>query len=227
MTTWSRWLLAGSLGVLLTCGPYFYYRYQYTDGKRLRIVEPGVLYRSGQLSGDGFTEAVLRYGIRTIVNAQDEWPDPEVPNNLFSRQALKESELCRQLGVRYIHLPPDLIQRTRIPAERPQAIGQFLAIMDDPANHPVLLHCRAGLHRTGCLVSVFRMEYQGRTPLETVREMKAHGFGDFSCTSANDYIIQYVLTFQPGLRPPGYRYPEAAFRRDRPPAAALGAGDHE
>jgi len=226
MTTWSRWLLAGSLGALLTVGTFCYFRYVYTDNKRLRIVEPGVLYRSGQLSADGFTEAVLRHGIRTIVNAQDEWPDPDVEKNWLCPQTIKESELCRQLGVRYIHLSPDLISRKCIPADRPQAIGQFLAIMDDPANYPVLLHCRAGLHRTGCLVSVYRMEYQGRTPLEAVREMKAHGFGDFFCTSANDYVTQYVLTYQPGLRPPGYTYPEAAPRRDRQPVT-LGAGDQE
>src|SRR5262249_50795539 len=126
----------------------------------------------------------------------------------------------------YIHLAPDLVYRNRIPAERPKAIDQFLAIMDDPANYPVLLHCRAGLHRTGCLVSVYRMEYQDRTPSEAVREMKAQGFGDFFCTAANDYVKQYVLTYQPGLRPPGYQYPDAASRR-RPPAVTGAAGDHE
>ncbi|MBL8797589.1 MAG: dual specificity protein phosphatase family protein [Planctomycetia bacterium] len=223
MTTWSRWLLAGSLVALVTAGTFCYFRYCYTDGKRLRVVEPGVLYRSGQLSADGFTDAILRYNIRTIVNAMDEWPDPDLEKNWLSAQTMKESELCRQLGVRYIHLSPDLISRQRVPTERPKAINQFLAIMDDPTNYPVLLHCRAGLHRTGCLVAVYRMEYQGFTPPEAVREMKAHGFGDFFCTSANDYVQQYVLTFQAGLRPPGYQFPDAVSHRPTPTPA----GSHE
>ena len=72
--------------------------------------------------------------------------------------------------------------------------------MDDPANHPVLLHCRAGLHRTGVLAAVYRMEYQGWTPAQAIDELKAYGFGEFPCSSANDYITQYVLTFRRGVR---------------------------
>ena len=59
-----------------------------------------------------------------------------------------ESELCRQLGVRYVFLGPDLVSRKRVPYDRPPAIDRFLTLMDDPETYPVLLHCRAGLHRT-------------------------------------------------------------------------------
>jgi protein tyrosine/serine phosphatase len=200
MATWTRWVLGLGLAVLLTVVPFVYYRYSYTDMKRLRVVQPGVLYRSGQLSVDGFTRAVLRYRIRTIVNAQDEWPDPDVVGNWFNTGTIKESELCRQLGVNYVHLAPDLISRRRVPRDRPGAVDRFLEIMDDPANHPVLLHCRAGLHRTGVLAAVYRMEYQGWGQLQAIEEMKEHGFGAFFCTTANDYVTQYVLTFRPGVR---------------------------
>ena len=199
MATAMRWVLGAAMAAVLTVVPTVYYRSVYTDMKRLRVVSPA-LYRSGQLSADGFTSAVLRYGIRTIINAQDEVLDPDVPGNWFNTHTLKESELCRQLGVRYVHLAPGLISRRRIPGARPDAIEQFLELMDDPANHPVLLHCRAGLHRTGVLCAVYRMEYEGYTQLEAVTEMKEQGFGQFFCTSANDYVTQYVLTFRPGVR---------------------------
>src|SRR5205085_4379880 len=110
------------------------------DMKRLRVVEPGRLYRSGQLSVDGFTSAVLRLGIRTVINAQDELADPDVAGNWFNARTVPESELCRQLGVRYVHIPPDLVTRRTVPGARPAAIERFLEIMDDPANHPVLIH---------------------------------------------------------------------------------------
>jgi protein tyrosine/serine phosphatase len=163
-------------------------------------VQPGVLYRSGQLSADGFTAAVLRLGIRTVVNAQDDVPDPDVIANWLDRQTIKESELCRQLGVHYIQLAPDLISRRQVPQQRPAAIDRFLEIMDDPVNYPVLLHCRAGLHRTGVLCAVFRMEYQDWGRLEAMDELKEQGFGRTFCTSANDYITQYVLSYRPRLR---------------------------
>jgi protein tyrosine phosphatase (PTP) superfamily phosphohydrolase (DUF442 family) len=199
MANLARWLLGTALLLMLTVAPFVYYRSQYTDGKRLRIVEPDVLYRCGQLSVDGFTHAVLRYKIRTIINVQEDFPDPDLIENWFSPRPIKESELCRQLGVRYIHLPPDLISRRRLPPDRPEAIDRFLEIMDDPANHPVLIHCRAGLHRTGAFCAIYRMEYQGWTDTDAVEEMKDHGFGIF-CNAANDNVKQYVLTYRPGLR---------------------------
>ena len=217
MTTAMRWALGLTMATVLSVVPFVYYRSVYMDTKRLRVVAEGKLYRSGQLSMDGFIRAIDRYGIRTIINAQDELPDPDVPGNWFDSRTIKESKLCEELGVRYVHLPPGLISRRRVPGARPAAIDQFLEIMDDPANHPVLLHCRAGLHRTGVLAAVFRMEYEqpfgwGQvealedepphrwTQQEAMAELKEHGFGQFFCTTANDYIVQYVLTYRPGVR---------------------------
>jgi protein tyrosine/serine phosphatase len=76
-------------------------------------------------------------------------------------------------------------------------IDQFLALMDDPSNHPVLLHCKAGLHRTGVLTAVYRMEYDGWDSAAALAELKANGFGDINATAANDYIQQYILNYRP------------------------------
>ncbi|HZT79415.1 MAG TPA: dual specificity protein phosphatase family protein [Gemmataceae bacterium] len=194
------WLLAAGIVGLIAVLPIVHYRAAYAEGKRLREVTPGLVYRSGQMTADGFADAVRRYGIRTVINLQDEYPDPDVQLAFLSRQTVKESDLCAGLGVRYVFLPPDLISRRRVPRERPEAIDRFLAIMDDPDAYPVLIHCKAGLHRTGCLVAVYRMEYEGWTPAEALHEMKAHGFGEWVCDSANDYITQYVLSYRRGVR---------------------------
>ena len=63
---------------MLTVVPFVYYRCDYTHSKRLREVDPGKVYRSGQLTVDGFIEAVRRYHIQTIINLQDEYPDPDI-----------------------------------------------------------------------------------------------------------------------------------------------------
>jgi protein tyrosine/serine phosphatase len=203
MPGWTRWTLGLLLAAFVVGVPAFYHRWDYNYAKRLRVVTPGRVYRSGQLTADGFADAVTRNRIRTVINLQDEYPDPDVHRTFFSRDTVKESELCRRLGVRYVHLPPDLIARRRVPAERPAAIDRFLAVLDDPDAYPVLIHCKAGLHRTGVMVAVYRMEYEGYSPQEAVREVKANGFGRAACTSANDYIMQYILTYRPGLRGAG------------------------
>jgi protein tyrosine/serine phosphatase len=195
-----RWTLALAIAGLVLVGPLVLYRFDYVENKRLRVVAPGKLYRSGQMTEAGFRAAVERYGLRVIINLQDEYPDPDIDRDYLGTSSIKESELCRRLGVRYLWVPPELISRRARPPQRPPAIDRFLEIMDDPRNHPVLLHCRAGLHRTGVMVEVYRQEYEGSSPREAIRDLKDNGFGEWPCSAANDYITQYILNYHPGLR---------------------------
>src|SRR5262249_52791457 len=158
-------------------GVYVYFRASYSHHKRLRAVEPGRFYRCGQNTADGFSDIVLRKHIRTIINVQDDYPDPDLPLHFFTRETIKESELCRRLGLSYGWPARDLQPRRTPGGPRPHAIDEFLAVMDDPQAYPVLLHCKAGLHRTGVLAAVWRIEYQGWSSSAAYRELRAHGFG--------------------------------------------------
>ncbi|MHB1422222.1 MAG: tyrosine-protein phosphatase [Gemmataceae bacterium] len=202
MASMTRWLAAAALAVVLVVAPIVYFRFVYDTRKRLRVVEPGRLYRSGQMTAEGFADAVERYRLRTIINVQDEYPDPDIDLSFWDRRTIKESELCRGLGVRYVHLMPTLLPRHLIPQQRPPAIDQLLSILDEASNYPVLIHCHAGLHRTGILTAIYRMEYQDWTPEKAFLDMKTQGFGSWVCTSANDYVKQYVLTYRKGVRNP-------------------------
>src|SRR5262249_12958390 len=133
---------AGLFLAAFSAGTYVYFRSTYSHNKRLRVVVPGRFYRSGQLTADGFTEAVERFGIRTIINVQDDVPDPDLWTSYFDRTPLEESELCRRLGVRYVWLAPDLVGRDEL-NPRPKAIDEFLALMDDESTYPALIHCKA------------------------------------------------------------------------------------
>jgi hypothetical protein len=195
-----RWSLVATLVGVIVIAPMVYFRYIYDTSKRLRIVDPGRVYRSGQMTADGFADAVKQYHIRTILNVQDEFPDPDLHYSFWNRRTIKESELCRQLGVRYVHLMPTLLPRHLVPAQRPPAIDQMLALLDDETNYPVLIHCHAGLHRTGILTAIYRMEYQDWSTDEAYLDMKGQGFGPWVCTSANDYVTQYVLNYRRGQR---------------------------
>jgi tyrosine-protein phosphatase SIW14 len=210
MPTAVRWVLVAAVVVVVGVVPVVYYRSVYAYAKRLREVDPGRLYRSGQMTAEGFTDAVRRYGIRTIINVQDEYPDPDLDQSFWGTGTIKERALCERLGVRYIHLSPDLVSRRLVEVCRPAVIEEFLAVMDDPASYPVLLHCHAGLHRTGVLAAVYRMEYQGWTPAAAWQEMRAHGFGPWVGTAANDYVAQYVLNYRRGVRRPAGHGPDGS-----------------
>ncbi len=198
-----RWALVTAIIVLVAVLPFVHFRYVYAHGKRLREVEPGRFYRSGQLNADGLRAARDQYALRTVICLRDDDPDPDVDLGFLPGSGtVKESELCRQLDLRFVFIAPDLVSRRQVPGRRPEAIERFLDVMDDPASYPVLIHCNAGLNRTGVLVAVYRMEYQGWSRAEAFRETSDNGFGRSQCTAANDYIKQYILTYKPGLRQP-------------------------
>jgi tyrosine-protein phosphatase SIW14 len=197
-----RGLSVGGIVLLVGVMPVVWYRAVYAHGKRLRLVDPDRgFYRSGEMTAEGFVDAFDRLGIRTVINVQDDFPDPDLNLTFFNRNTVRESELCARHGVRYVALAPDLIPRRTVGPHHPEVIDQFLSILDDERNFPVLIHCKAGLHRTGVLCAVYRMEYQGWSSDAAYAELKAHGFGDWVCTSANDYVEQYVLAYR--RRPAG------------------------
>ncbi len=195
-----RWALVTVVVAIVAVAPVVYFRSLYAYAKRLRVIDPGRVYRSGQMTAEGLADAVRRYGIRTVVNVQDEFPDPDLDVTFWTLQTVKEKAFCETLGVRYVHLMPDLVAKGAVPPLRPTVIEPFLALCDNPDNYPVLIHCHAGLHRTGVLAAVYRMEYQGWTPLQAWQEMRAEGFGPWVGSAANEYVRQYVLTYQRGQR---------------------------
>jgi tyrosine-protein phosphatase SIW14 len=204
-----RWSAPAVVAIMcaLAAWSFVYFRATYNHGKRLRVVEAGRVYRCGLLTEAGFAEAVRQHGIRTVVNLQDDFPDPDLWHSYLDRGTVKESEMCRRLGVRYVWIAPDLVPPALADRQRPVAVDQFLEVMDQPESYPVLIHCKAGLHRTGLMAAVYRMEYQGWSHADAHRELKAHGFGEAASTRANNYVDQYLFRYRP---------------RDRRPAVALG-----
>lgn len=178
--------LIGLLALATVALPIGYYRYEYTKVKRVRVVTDGKIYRCGQLTTAGFTETIKRYGIKTIMNLQDEDPDPSLG------KGLTESEFCKQMGVRYVYIPPALV-----PEGEPDTIEKFLAVCDDLNSYPILLHCKAGLHRTGTMAAFYRVEYEGWTPQAAMRELMTNGFSLKQCQVKNPYIKNYLVDYVP------------------------------
>jgi tyrosine-protein phosphatase SIW14 len=191
----------GAVAAITLAIPVAYYRNSYTHAKRLRVVTPGRFYRSGQLTADGFREAVRRFDLKTVINLQEEDKDPYMPVAWLGRPSVLESDLCRSLGVRYVSLDGgELVPPGAAPGSRPRAIDDFLRVLDDQSAYPVLIHCKAGLHRTGLMTAIYRMEFEDWSTAAAVREMRANGFGDFACTTENVYLVQFVQTYQKGRR---------------------------
>ena len=157
--------------------------------RNIRVVEEGVLYRSAQLSPEGLDRFAREKGIKTIITLRASrvkgGPDPDA----------WEEEFCAARNLKHFRIPPrtwGADETGEVPAE--EAIEAFLAVMDDPKNHPVLVHCFAGIHRTGSMCAIFRMEYQRWPNERAIEEMRHCGFEPL--TREAD-IAEYLRAYQP------------------------------
>jgi protein tyrosine/serine phosphatase len=165
-------VLLGLLVVAVIVGlPAGYASYRSTHFRNLRVVKPGLLYRSGQLSPVGLGRVVNDYGIKTVVTLRDAKAEGEPPPD-----AAEEAQ-CRKLDINHLRLTPRRwwsTPNTPVPADA--NVARFLATMDDPANYPVLVHCFAGIHRTGSYLAIYRMEYDRWDNAAALEELRANGY---------------------------------------------------
>ncbi len=134
--------------------------------RRWAVVDPGLLYRSGQLDSHLVKAVWKSHGIRVVVNLGVDKSNPTTA---------AEIEAAADLGItRYsFWLNGD---GTGDPASYVNAI----AVMVDAHRHglPVNLHCSAGTDRTGGVTAVYRMLVEGWSPAEAWDELVERGWKD-------------------------------------------------
>jgi tyrosine-protein phosphatase SIW14 len=188
MRNLTRFLLAAAIVGFLIAAPIAYKRRLDRDSRNFHVVEPGILYRSGQLPIVRLQQVIASYGIRTVVCLRN--------GNDPVDQTEEDWVKSRALGFfRIPHRPwvPD--QTGKVPAEI--GLQAFRDIMDDPSNYPVLVHCFAGVHRTGTMCAMYRMDYQGWSNAEAMAEMRLLGY---SILDDHEDVHTYLTNYHPNRR---------------------------
>jgi tyrosine-protein phosphatase SIW14 len=154
-------------------GYYGFWRYHL---KRYQEVDEGVFYRVAQPTEFGLRHLVERRGIKTVVSLQlydfrlySGWLDPGDPNGA------KEADYVRALGLRFVQWP--MGEEQCWPWPTPWQLDEFIRLVDDPTNHPIMIHCMGGRHRTGTLSALYRIEYDRWTAERALEEMYSFDFG--------------------------------------------------
>ena len=138
-------------------------------------------YRGAQPTPQGLTD-LAKFGIKTTIDLTDTDGDP------------REQRLAEAAGMKFFKIA----MNTRV-VPTPAQIATFLAIVNDPANQPVYVHCVGGKHRTGVMTAIYRMREEKWTPAKAFQEMKAYKFGaDF----LHPEFKKFVLAFEPILALP-------------------------
>jgi protein tyrosine/serine phosphatase len=127
--------------------------------KNFNVVEPEVLYTSGQPRGMDYTRLLYKYHIATIVNVRCASEHRE--RNWHN----EELSWVKNNGVTYRELPID--KANYLPDKLTQQ--EFLKIMSDKTNLPVFLHDNSGRERVSMLASVWLRKNRGYSVEDTVR----------------------------------------------------------
>jgi len=136
------------------------------------------IYRGAQPKGDGYRQ-LAALGVKTIIDLR---ADSE-------RGARSAAEAA---GLKYINLP---LEDRRYP--QADAAQRFLDLVNDPANGVVYVHCAGGRHRTGAMVAVYRMSFDGWDIDRAYQEMKDYDFyTSMGHGCFKDYVYNYYHDWQ-------------------------------
>ena len=140
------------------------YDSNHVQPKRLVEVEPGLLYRSGQISPRLVRGVLEELGIRRVV-----WMlhyDDAKPSHRAEREAIEA------LGIERFHFPM-----------RGDGTGKVARLADAiaavhegrQAGEAVLVHCAAGSRRAAAVVSMYQLLVEGRPVDQVYRELDRYG----------------------------------------------------
>jgi tyrosine-protein phosphatase SIW14 len=164
-----------------------------TDGqyRNLRVVDPGVLYRSGQMDEAALGRVLREFDVRTVVSFRDvrtdKEPDPELE---------AEVRYCESRGITYVRLSPEPWGPDAtgiIPVE--QNVREYIKVIGERRKAgAVLIHCMRGVHRTGAYTAIYRMEFNGWSNADAIAEMVDRGYDTLE---DDPDIMQYLQSYVP------------------------------
>jgi tyrosine-protein phosphatase SIW14 len=178
-------VFASGIALFMVGAPIGYKVWHDKQTRNFRVVEEGVLYRSAQLPLTHLQQVLTTHNIRTVVCLRD-GKDPADRD---------EEAWVKARGLNFVRIAPRPWfpdAAGDIPAE--SCAQAFREVMDDPAHYPVLVHCFAGIHRTGILCALFRMDHQGWTNAEAEAEMRLMGY---RVLDDHEDVLSYLAKYRP------------------------------
>lgn len=143
---------------------------------RFYEVDPGRLYRSQQPTAEDLQKYIDENGIKTVINLRGE--------NVGEKWYDEEAAVAKKNNVELINIG---MSASRLPHRK-----DLIKLLDsfETAQQPILIHCRAGVDRTGEAAAIYQMLYMGKSKAEAM-EMLGSQFGHFeTLMPAKDYFVR-------------------------------------
>lgn len=143
---------------------------------RFRVVIPGKVYRSAQLSGQQFSDAIAEHGLKTIVSLRN--PD--------ERAKWYREELAAVATAGIAHRSVGMLQAAPT-YDRVLDLHELLQTVE----RPLLMHCRSGVDRSG-LAGAMVLLMEGTKTLDEIAPQVSWRYGALRPDSAGKvFFAQY------------------------------------
>jgi len=139
------------------------YGRHYFVPKRFAVVEPGKLYRSGYLEPGPLRRVIRKHKIKTILALLNNEPDTIEQQN--------EEAVARAENVTIIRIGMPGDGRGDF-----DSLDKAADVLADVANYPLLVHCAAGVHRTGATYAAYRIKHCGWSFEKALAEGGTYGY---------------------------------------------------
>ena len=161
-----RYRVAISLMLLamLVGAPLYAYR-QYERYKRFAEHDAGKMYRSSWLEPDVFAEKIEQYQIKTVVNLCDGGEKPR--GHIEDQRAAVEAAGAKLVEIAF---PSNRTWGVNYPA-----FEDLEALLDNPENYPVWVHCWHGRERTVKALSIYDIRKRRMTAEDSLAAMPLWG----------------------------------------------------
>ena len=136
--------------------------------KHLAVHDAHMVYRSAWLEPDVFREVIEENQIRTVLNLCE-------PDELGSERCVLQRKAVHGSGARLIEMP--MPASTLDPAD--PEIAKFVAVLENPENYPLLVHCQHGVTRTAKVLVMYDILFRRMTAEQSIAAMPLFGHDDY------------------------------------------------
>lgn len=147
--------------------------------KHFAIHEPGMVYRSAWVEPDVMSELIETHQFRSVINLCE-------PGEMGEQRWVEERAAVNNAGARLIELP----MPNTVDVNDPQ-IAKHIAVLGNPDNYPMLVHCQHGVTRTAKLLAIYDIVYRGQTADQSLSAMPLFGRDDHN-VNVNAFVKSFA-----------------------------------
>ncbi len=168
------------LGILAAGGTTAYFLDRYKTLYHFETVDEGKVYRSGCLTERGLGRVHKLTGLKTIINLRS------VSEREKGQWYNTEKNFAKRRGITIVDIP--MLQDT--PPDEAQ-VKHFLSVVTTPEMLPALIHCEAGVIRTGMMVAAYRISVLKEDNEKVLRELPMYGHTFENRPAVKNFILNY------------------------------------